>query len=123
MTTEHMDLEAEAAMLEALVRDVHALPGRISRARQIAQEADAKAKAAELAHHGALSAHRLAMDEVTARQVVEHESRKRELAVQSAELAERERAVEEKDQRATARLRDAENRAADLSNRLHGHAA
>jgi hypothetical protein len=94
-----MDPEAEAAMLEALRRDVNALPARISRARQIARGAEDAAKAAQLAHHGALAAHRVAMDEVTARQVAEHEARKKELAVQSAELAERERSLETESRR------------------------
>jgi len=43
-TPKYLDLETETAMLEALARDLAAMPARIKRAREIAQEADDKAK-------------------------------------------------------------------------------
>jgi len=43
--------------------------------------------------------------------------------VKETALAEREKAAEELHRRAEAQMRMAEMRAADLSNRLHGHAA
>jgi chromosome segregation ATPase len=67
--------------------------------------------------------HEHALANATARHQQECEARRRELRAVESDLAARERAVEEKSQRADATMRAAEMRAADLSNRLHGHAA
>jgi hypothetical protein len=67
--------------------------------------------------------HEHALANATSRHQQECEARRRELRAQESDLAERERAVDEKSQRAEATMRAVEMRAADLSNRLHGHAA
>jgi hypothetical protein len=116
-TPKYLDLETETEMFEALARDLAAMPARIRRARQLAQDADDKAAERWAANRAELAGHRAAIEELSARQTAEHEARKKELAVQRAELAERERAADEKFQRGEAQIRMAEMRAADLGNR------
>jgi chromosome segregation ATPase len=122
MTTEHMDLEAEAAMLEALRRDVNALPARLARAREIERDATARAEASVAAHQGQLAQHRVELDGLTEKHKVECADRERELRARESAVAERERELEAKQQRVIERERWVEHRAADLTNRLRGAA-
>jgi hypothetical protein len=117
--SDHPIFSAARSSLRACAKMLDQLEDQIAAAHAVVGAADEQraARERELADHQ----HTLA--NLTAKHQAECEARKKELAVQAAHLAERERVVEEKDQRATARLRDAENRAKDLSARLHGHAA
>jgi chromosome segregation ATPase len=105
--------------LAAVSAALDSLEQRYTAARAATDKANAEQgeRAAELA------AHKAALAELTLRQRNEQEARRRELASRESALAEREKAAEEKAQRAEAQMRMAEMRAADLSNRLHGHAA
>jgi predicted glycoside hydrolase/deacetylase ChbG (UPF0249 family) len=112
-----MDPEAEAAMLEALARDLAAMPARIKRAREVEQTAiDAANK-----QRGQLALERQEhdrfIDDSTAKHQAKCAERERELRVRESALAERERAADEKFQRGVAMIRTAEARAADLGNR------
>jgi chromosome segregation ATPase len=117
-----MDPAAEAALLEQLANDLRAMPARIKRARQLAQEADDQAKERWAANRAELAGHRAAIEELTAQQVGEHEARKKELAAQRAELAERERELAAERQRVVERERWVEHRAADMQRRYSGAA-
>jgi hypothetical protein len=114
-----MNETEETEMLEALRRDVNALPARLKRVRDLEREVNDREKAAAAAHHGAM----VELDGLTAAHEAKCAEREHGLANREAALVERERTVEEKAQRAEATMRMAEMRAADLSNRLHGHAA
>jgi uncharacterized protein (DUF3084 family) len=67
-------------------------------------------------------AHQNALAELSARQVAEHEARKRELAGRESNLAEREHQLANDRQRVEARDRAIESRAADLAQRYRGAA-
>jgi chromosome segregation ATPase len=67
-------------------------------------------------------AHEHALANATARHQQECEARRRELRAQESDLAERERAADEKFRRGEAALHAAENKAADLRNRYQGAA-
>jgi hypothetical protein len=122
-TPKYLDLEAETEMLEALARDLAAMPARIKRAREIAQEADDKAKERWAVNRAELAGHKAGLDELSARQQEEHSARLQEITRREAALAERERALDAERQRIIERERWIEHRAADLSARLHGAAA
>jgi hypothetical protein len=113
----------ETEMFEALARDVAAMPARIKRAREAAQAAqdEANQRRGQLAAERA--GHMAAIDEADAAHRARCAERERDLQRREAAVTELAREAEEKTRRAEATMRMAEMRAADLSNRLHGHAA
>jgi DNA repair protein RadC len=75
----------------------------------------------EAAGHAAeKAAHQKALSDLTAKQVAEHEARRREISNRESALVVAQREVQAERQRIAARERDVERRAADLGNRLRG---
>jgi chromosome segregation ATPase len=105
--------------LAAVDKALDALEQRYAAARSAVDKANAEQ--GERARE--IDAHKKHLAELTMAQTAEMEARRRELAGRESAVAEREKAADEKFQRAEAQMRAVEHRAADLSNRLHGHAA
>jgi hypothetical protein len=114
--TDHPLFAASRAMLKTTAELLDRLEAQVAAVQSLADQAEA-ARAAmadeRLEHEQALAA-------MTQQQISDHQARQQELRVQEAALWESQRAVDEKDLRADAKVRMAEMRAADLSNRLHG---
>jgi chromosome segregation ATPase len=117
--SDHPIFAGARATLAAAGQALDQLEARYSAARAATDKANAEQgeRAAELA------AHKAHLAELTMRQLAEQETRRREIANRENAVGERERIVEEKDQRLIARERTLESRLADLSARIHGHAA
>lgn len=118
-----MDLETETEMLETLARDLAAMPARISRARQIAQDAENKATAAETGYQVERGAHQAALDEAMEKHKAAIAKDKDEIARAHAAIAVERRELAEERSRVSLRESAAEQRAAFLQRKMSGAGA